>query len=309
MEDRLTTGVRPAPLHAGGTPGTRPGLALAALVAIAAITAAWWALALHPVGPATPQWLARTQAVCFGTEATGLPSTGGWILLVGEPLGMLVALWVIWGGSLRRDLRWLVSRRAGRVVAVAAALLVAAGVGAAARRVTAALGHGGEAFSVSGGEAPVERPGTAAPPLQLVDQHGERFDLAAHRGAPVVVTFAFAHCATVCPTVVQEVRAARREAGAESAAMVVVTLDPWRDVPARLPHIARDWQLVEGDRVLSGSVEEVNAALDAWQVPRTRDAATGDLSHATLVLVVDSQGRIDARMRDGFYRLRGLLGT
>ena len=181
------------------------------------------------------------------------------------------------------------------------------GVASAMQRVRGALAIGGEAFDVTGRDRPVERPGTPAPPLVLVDQHAARFDLASMRGTPVLVTFAFAHCEVVCPTVVQEVRAARRDAGAARMPMVIVTLDPWRDVPTRLPHMARDWQLTEGDRVLSGTVEEVNAALDAWGVPRSRDAATGEVAHATVVLVVDSQGRIDARMQEGFYRLRSLL--
>ena len=181
------------------------------------------------------------------------------------------------------------------------------GVASAMQRVRGALAIGGEAFDVTGRDRPVERPGTPAPPLVLVDQHGARFDLASMRGTPVLVTFAFAHCEVVCPTVVQEVRAARRDAGAARMPMVIVTLDPWRDVPARLPHMARDWQLTEGDRVLSGTVEEVNAALDAWRVPRSRDTSTGEVAHATVVLVVDAQGRIDARMQEGFYRLRSLL--
>ena len=307
MEDRLNTGGHSAHLDVRGAPVEgRPGLALVALVVIALTTVAWWALALYPVNTATPHWLARTQAVCFGTGETGLPSAGGWILLIGEPVGMVIALLVIWGGSLRRDLHWLRSRRWGPAVMAAAMAALAFGMLAAAQRVRGALGQAGEPFDVTGSDQPVQRPGTPAPALVLVDQHGERFDLASLQGGTVIVTFAFAHCATVCPTVVQDVRAARRQAGAATP-IVVVTLDPWRDVPARLPHIARGWQLEEGDRVLSGSVDEVNAALDAWQVPRSRDASTGEVVHATVVLVVDSQGRIDARMQEGFYRLTGLL--
>ena len=308
MEDRLSRNGHAVHSEVRGAPAEgQPGLALVALVAIALITVAWWALALHPVTAATPHWLARTQAVCFGTGPTGLPSVGGWIVLIGEPVGMVIALLLIWGGSLRRDLRWLRARRWGPAAMAVAGLALGFGAAFAVQRVRGALVTGGEAFDVTGSDRPVERPGTPAPPLVLVDQHGARFDLASMRGNPVLVTFAFAHCEVVCPTVVQEVRAARRDAGAARMPMVIVTLDPWRDAPARLPHMARDWQLTEGDRVLSGTVEEVNAALDAWGVPRSRDAATGEVAYATVVFVVDSQGRIDARMQEGFYRLRSLL--
>ena len=109
----------------------QPGLALVALVAIVLITVAWWALALHPVTAATPHWLARTQDVCFGTGATGLPSVGGWIVLIGEPVGMVIALLLIWGESLRRDLRWLRARRWGLAAMAVAGLALLSSLTAA----------------------------------------------------------------------------------------------------------------------------------------------------------------------------------
>jgi hypothetical protein len=36
----------------------------------------------------------------------------------------------------------------------------------------------------------------------------------------------------------------------------------------------------------------VEAALDAWDVPRTRDLATGEVTHPSLVYVIDAAGRI-----------------
>jgi hypothetical protein len=36
----------------------------------------------------------------------------------------------------------------------------------------------------------------------------------------------------------------------------------------------------------------VNAALDAWRVPRERDATTGQLAHPALVYVLDENARI-----------------
>ena len=63
------------------------GVALAALGVIVLVTVAWWALALYPAGAATPEWVARTRLVCFGAMPGGLPSAGGWVLLVGEPWG------------------------------------------------------------------------------------------------------------------------------------------------------------------------------------------------------------------------------
>ena len=46
------------------------------------------------------------------------------------------------------------------------------------------------------------------------------------RGRPVLVTFAYAHCDTICPLVVGDVLAAQRQLTDRSPAVVVVTLDP-----------------------------------------------------------------------------------
>jgi cytochrome oxidase Cu insertion factor (SCO1/SenC/PrrC family) len=75
-------------------------------------------------------------------------------------------------------------------------------------------------------------------------------------------------------------------------ALLVVTLDPWRDTPGRLPTIASTWKL-EGDaHVLSGPPDDVERVLSAWRVPRTRNLKTGDIAHPSIVYVVNAQGRI-----------------
>jgi protein SCO1/2 len=131
-----------------------------------------------------------------------------------------------------------------------------------------------------------------APPLALPDQHGDTVRLAALRGRPVVVAFAYKHCTTVCPLVVYEVLNAQRQLAERRVAVVLVTLDPWRDTPQRLGEIAQAWQLPEDAHVLSGGVEDVNRTLDAWEVPRARDEATGEITHGEPVYLLDAAGRM-----------------
>ena len=52
-------------------------------------------------------------------------------------------------------------------------------------------------------------------------------------GRPVVVTFAYAHCTTICPVIVSEVLGARDKLALHKPVVLIVTLDPWRDTPAR----------------------------------------------------------------------------
>ena len=273
----------------------RGALALGALAVILAITAAWWALALWPLAAAAPAWLMRAREVCFGAPPDALPNAGGWILLVGEPLGLLAVLVVVWGDALREGLRLALARPVGRIVIAGAALSVILGLGASARLVAQARAQPftiRPARDVASVVAAGRLDGKSAPPLHLVDQHGDSVSLERFRGRPVIVTFGFGHCTTVCPLAVQAARSAVRRLAGRGAALLVVTLDPWRDTRARLPFIAAQWEL-EGDmHLLGGDVATVERTLSAWRVPRARNRATGDVTHPALVYVVDAGGQL-----------------
>jgi protein SCO1 len=268
----------------------RSSAAVGALGAILAITASWWGLALWPVGTDAPEWFLRTREVCFGAAADGLPNAGGWLLLVGQPAGMLLVLVAVWGTELREGLARALARLAGQLVVGATSAALVAGIAAVAMRVSTA---GQEAFAVNASDvaAQLTRVSDAAPALSLVDQSGQEVTLDQFRGGPVLVTFAFAHCATVCPLIVSDVLTARSQLEAPPA-VLVITLDPWRDTPSRLPTIAGAWSLGADAHVLSGPVERVERTLNAWRIPRTRNQKTGDIVHPSMVYVVGPDGRI-----------------
>jgi protein SCO1 len=272
---------------------TSPGrawAALGALGAILAITASWWALALWPVGTDTPEWLLRTREVCFGAVADGLPNAGGWLLLIGQPAGMLIVLAAVWGAELREGLARALARLAGQLVVGATSAALVAGIAAVGLRVSTA---GQEPFAINAADvaAQLTRVNDAAPALSLVDQSGQEVTLESFRGRPVLVTFAFAHCATVCPLIVSDVLTARSQLEAPPP-VLVITLDPWRDTPSRLPTIASGWSLGQDAHVLSGPVERVERTLNAWRIPRTRNQRTGDIVHPSMVYVIAGDGRI-----------------
>lgn len=283
----------------------RGAAALAALAAILLITASWWALALWPLGDASPDWLARTREVCFGAVGDGLPDGGGWTLLVGQPLGMLLLLVIAWGDEVRAGFRWLLEGVAGQVtVGLASAAVVAGlvGVGARVRDANA------QEFSPSNMEAlgrELTRIDNVPAKLALVNQDGRTITLGAYHGRAVLVTFAYAHCTTVCPLVVHSALVARDRI-AESApertpVVVVVTLDPWRDTPGSLPGLAEAWGLDAspdgpgGGLVLSGPVDDVVAAHARWGVESSRNEQTGDIVHPALIFVLDAEGRLAYR--------------
>jgi cytochrome oxidase Cu insertion factor (SCO1/SenC/PrrC family) len=295
MEDRLMQRTR------------GPALAVAALAAILAITAAWWALALWPLPATTPEWLVRARQACFGNPPGGLPHMGGWIVLVGSPLGLLAALAVVWGDELRAGLGALAASFPGQLALGAAAACLTLGGAWAAGRVSDASA---EPFAVDGRDGAAALAGARVddpiPITPLVDQRGAEVRADAFPGRPVLVTFAFAHCQTVCPVVVHDVLNARDREPAANAVVLVVTLDPWRDTPSRLPSIAEGWGLTGDAHVLSGDPETVEQVLTRWRVPRLRNAQTGDVTHPAMVYVV-RDGRIRYALPGGEEGIRAAL--
>jgi len=292
--------------------GQRTGLSrrdawpLGAVGFILTVSVAWWALALWSV-PGAPQWLARARTVCFNITETGLPDAKGWLLLLGQPPAMLTMLMVGWGGDVRASMRRVLALPAGR----ATTLLVAAGL---------LVGLGSAAVVVGEARLPpmewsadepapetyprLDRPWPVA--TGLVDASGAPFSLASLEGRPAMVTFAFGHCETICPIVVHRARSARIELE-RGWAIVVLTLDPWRDTPSRLSALVDQFALdPERDFVVSGSVESVNAALDAWLVPRERDERSGDVTHPAIVYFVQADGTISYASSGGVAQMVSL---
>jgi len=203
---------------------------------------------------------------------------------------MLAALAIIWGPALRDGLRALARTLPGRAVLGLGTLGVLTGLVAAGVRVASATQA--ERFDLTAAGMTGQRLDRPAPPLALTDQHGDTVTLARFRGRRVVVAFAYAHCTTVCPVVVHEMTTLQRRLGAGGPALLILTLDPWRDTPSRLPSLAASWDIGPDAHVLSGSVEEVERTLDAWQVPRSRDGVTGEVTHPVFVYIAGPDGRL-----------------
>jgi len=256
------------------------------------VTAAWWGLALWSV-PGAPEWLERTRSVCFNITESGLPDAKGWLLLIGQPPATLATLLVGWSSEVKGALGRLLAAPGGRALAVMTLALAVTGTVAAGLRVRSASRPVFSAFADEPAPETYPRLDRSWPELTgVVDQRGAPFDLASLQGRGALVTFAFGHCRTVCPAVVHQVRSTRLEASPELA-IVVVSLDPWRDTPGRLPALLEQYQLdPDRDFVLSGPVEAVEAALDAWRIPRERDSTSGDIIHPSLVYLVEPDGTI-----------------
>jgi protein SCO1/2 len=274
-------------------------------------TLLWWTFAFMPLPSTPPEWLTAARYACFGSIESGVPAAWGWMLLVLAPASFLVAIFVLWGSELAASVRAVARLRLGQclLAALAVALVVEATWVTAKLRTARAVASWDQGLRDLRTELPPEYPRQTAPApeLGLVDQHGRRISLASFKGRPVVLTFVFGHCQTLCPLVVETIKRAQ-----PGAAVLLVTLDPWRDTPSALPAIARQWEIPENFHVLSSrSGDEVLSVARAYRVPFERNEKSGDIVHPGLVFLIDAEGRLaytfnnppTAWVREGLARL------
>jgi cytochrome oxidase Cu insertion factor (SCO1/SenC/PrrC family) len=278
----------------GGGFTERERWALTALGMIVLIGIGWWAAALWPLPSGTPDWVIRARAACFGSTDRGLPDAGGWIMLVGTPLSLLGVLLAFAGDEVGSALSRIGRRRLGRAGLAVGGLVLIGLSGAAGLRVADAYGYGPGAAGAPDADGLPEprRLATAAPPLALIGHRGDTVTLEQFRGRPVLVTFVYGRCSTVCPTLVRDVLAAQAQLADITPVVLVVTLDPWRDTVSRLPHIAASWDFPDDAHYLGGEIDVVEATVDGWGVERARDPRTGEIAHPTLVHVIDTDGSV-----------------
>jgi protein SCO1/2 len=285
-----------------------PALVLALWLAS---TLGWWAFAFMPLPPVPPAWLTAARVACFGSMEDGLPGAAGWMMLVLAPLSFLLGIGVLWGAELPAALRRAARRRLGQGIFVVLALATVVEGVWVVERIRAAWAV---TTWVPGALDETTLPDTyprstgPAPDFALIDQHGAPVALSQYGGRPVVLTFVFAHCQTMCPFIV----ATLKRSASEGAEVLLVTLDPWRDTPSSLPGMARQWELPPTFRVLSSSsVSEVRRVAALYGVTVERNEKTGDIVHPGLVFLIDGDGRLAytfnnppaAWVREGLARL------
>jgi protein SCO1/2 len=276
-------------------------------------TLLWWGFAFMPLPSTPPEWLTAARVACFGSAESGLPALYGWMLLVLAPGSFLVGILVLWGSELGASLRAAArSPLAMCVVALLAAAFIVEGIWVSAKVRAGMAVAAWDPGAQDAGDLPVAYPRQegAAPDFLLVDQEGAEISLGRFKGKPVVVTFVFAHCQTMCPLLVEHIKQAAP--GTAPGEVLLITLDPWRDTPSALSGIARQWDVPRNFHILSSArAAEVLRVVDAYRVPFERNEKTGEISHPGLVFLVDAQGRLaytfnnpsSAWIREGLDRL------
>ncbi|MCB0319760.1 MAG: SCO family protein [Bdellovibrionales bacterium] len=295
MEDWLGADFRVMiePHAAEGNSVSRPTLLLVTIWLIGTMLL-WW-FAFSGSSNESSDWLTEARSACFGIEGHGLPNGGGWLLLILAPALFLFAICVAFPVELRTSWLSLVRQLSGRIALVAVSVLIGIQVVWAGTEIQKRLDiQNAATLPFQTGEFPENYPPLSkpAPNFSLVNFQGSQVSLSDFRGRSVILTFAFAHCKTVCPTLISSAKSALAQFSTEQVQMVVVTLDPWRDTPAALSAIQKRWNLPNNATVLSGSVDQIKNLLQQYEYPSVRDEKTGDLTHPAFTYVIAPDGFI-----------------
>ncbi len=140
------------------------------------------------------------------------------------------------------------------------------------------------------------KPPLPAPSISLEDQNGKPFKLEEYRGKVVLVFFGYTFCPDICPATMAELRAARQQLSAQQAArvqVVLITVDPQRDSPAKIQEYAAGFD--PSFIGLSGTEARLSTVWKSYGVYReVQPSANGGytLAHTSRVYVIYPDGTL-----------------
>lgn len=254
-----------------------------------------WGFAFYPSSKFSSELILRAQVACFGTMANGLPAPHGWLILVLSPLAILSALWASHAGELYAAPAFIKDSKSSKAIAlllIPILMLVAHWVG---KRITYAYRLQSVSF-----DKPLDNPlpedylkmNKHIPSFELIDQFGARINQDVFKGKTTILTFAFAHCSTVCPVLIKDTLSAQKIVGSSKVQAIIVSIDPWRDTPHSLPSLAKTWSIGDNSRLISGDPDSVQKFLDEMQIVTARSLKDGNINHAPQAMVVNSEGKV-----------------
>lgn len=150
-------------------------------------------------------------------------------------------------------------------------------------------------------KAGVFDPPRLAPDFTLPGSDGRELRISDFRGKVVLLAFGYSSCMAVCPVTLATFAQARRklETAAADVQVVYVTVDPQRDVPARLKVFLGgfDKTFLGG----TGTQAQLAAVRKQYGVTATRITSgnTYIFDHSSFTYLIDRAGRIRALMPYG----------
>jgi len=138
------------------------------------------------------------------------------------------------------------------------------------------------------------QPPRPTPPLALRDYDGQAVNLAAFRGKVVLVTFVYTHCRDVCPLIVTNLAAARRELAAKARHLqiIAVTVDPTRDTAHAVKEFLAARRAIGAMDYLIGSRKQLLPVWEAWGIAVRTNKYEQAEGHSAVVFGITPSGKI-----------------
>ena len=141
----------------------------------------------------------------------------------------------------------------------------------------------------------------AIPPLELVDQDGQRFDTRSLQGRWHILFFGFTACPDICPTTLSDMRRLFSQLPKETRdqlQLVLITADPARATPQQLKTYLDYYR--GGFNGLTGDMEQLqrlSRALGLPFVPASETQGDYSVSHSGNLALVGPDGTLRGHIR------------
>jgi protein SCO1/2 len=135
----------------------------------------------------------------------------------------------------------------------------------------------------------------AAPSFTLTDDAGRPWSLSSQRGAPVVLTFGFTHCADTCPATLAKLARLAGSSAKTPVEIAFITVDPQRDTVTAMHRFVNRFNEAGAHVVgLTGTPDQIDAverAYHVWaqRIPGRQHGAY-DIAHSAVVYFIDRSG-------------------
>ena len=143
--------------------------------------------------------------------------------------------------------------------------------------------------------------GTPAPDFRLHDQFGKPISLSQFKGKPIVLTFLYTHCTTICPLTAEKLHMVMQDLGpdAHSVAVVAVSTDPKGDTTAAALAFSQAHRMVDYWHFLTGSQDALSPIWSAYSI-YAQPQSDSSIAHSTGLYIIDKQGNERVFLDDDF---------
>ena len=133
---------------------------------------------------------------------------------------------------------------------------------------------------------------------KITEQNGKTISLNNLAGKPQLVSMFYSSCPYMCPLIIDTAKAVQHDLSVhekEKLGILMISIDPKIDTPEVLQELMLKRKLDPKQWILATTNEQDVRAIAALLNVRYRELEGGDFNHTSVLILIDTQGRIIAR--------------